>query len=129
MRRAALHMSKRKPSTKAVAPEKPQSVVVCADLGAVFRAARKAQGLTQREVAARTRPPMRPAQVSLVECGYNTETRYFTMIAKVLGYRDALEIFREHDPLTVTLLRLWETQPQSVRELAHKKLRIWLLED
>lgn len=98
------------------------------DIGVQFRRAREAAGVTQRALAARAK--MRPAQLSLLECGYNVEGRFYARVARVLGFRGALELLRHHDDaLTRTMLRLWYAMDDDTRAVAARKLRVWLLED
>ena len=78
-----------------------------ADLGRQVRALRLAAGLTQPEVGSRAK--IRQAQFSAVEGGRNVESRQYAAIAKALGFRSALEMFRAEprDPKRDHLLRGW----------------------
>lgn len=78
-----------------------------ADCGHHVRTLRKAAGLLHREIADQAK--MRVAQVSQVEQGHNVEIQYYARIAKVLGFRGALELFRtpDSDPLARHRDRAW----------------------
>lgn len=97
-------------------------------MGAVVRAARKDRGWTSQEKLAEA-AGIYPAQVSLLETGHNVESKYYAIIATMLGFRGPLEMLRAHDPLTRQLLRLWHGQDEKTKKLALKKLQVWLLED
>ena len=78
-----------------------------ADLGFQVRTMRKAHGLTHEVLA--TKAKMRAPQISLLETGHNVESRQYTAIAKALGYRGALELFRadDTDPKRRQMDRAW----------------------
>lgn len=99
----------------------------CPDLGLAFRNARLDAGLTQRQLAAKARTT--PSQVSLVESGYNHESQFYARLAHALGFRSARDVIQGQDAATRRLLRLWAAMDHQTRELAYKKLRVWLLED
>lgn len=86
-----------------------------ADLGHQVRALRLAAGLTQPEVGARAK--IRQAQFSAVEGGRNVESQQYTAIARALGFRTALEMFRAdpRDPKRDHLLRGWAVLPDEAR--------------
>lgn len=80
------------------------------ELGAYVRTCRTRKGLTQVEVAERAQ--MRGIQVSLLETGSNVEVQFYERIARVLGFRNALEMFASGgDDQTRRLLRLWRALP------------------
>lgn len=116
-------MSKRR-KTK---PAPRTTAKTCRDLGQQVRRIRQDKQITQKAIAAQV--GMRAAQVSLLESGYNMETQFYARIARALGYRGALELFRAMDPQTTALLRLWDAMDSRTRELAYQKLKVWLLED
>jgi transcriptional regulator with XRE-family HTH domain len=97
-------------------------------LGQRFKLAREIAGLQQKELAARAK--MRPAQLSLLENGFNIESRHYAHVAKVLGFRSAVELIElTNDALTRKLLRLWRGMDEATREAAFRKLKVWLIED
>ena len=66
--------------------------------------------MTQVEVA--TKAQMRGIQVSLLETGSNVEIQYYERVARVLKYRNSLEMFTSGgDAATRRLLRLWRALP------------------
>jgi len=118
---------KRPAPPKKKRPTRQPTARTSTDLAAALRAARIDRGLSQKELAAKAK--LRPAQVSVVEGGFNVQSAHYARIAKVLGFRSTLELFRAHDPQTTTLLRLWDAMDPRIRETALKKLTVWLLED
>lgn len=88
-------------------PKRPTLARPTADLGHQVRTMRKAAGVTHEKLAAKAK--MRAPQISLLETGHNVESRQYTAIAKALGYRGALELFRatDGDPLKAQLDRAW----------------------
>jgi transcriptional regulator with XRE-family HTH domain len=98
------------------------------ELGQRFKLAREIAGLQQKELAARAK--MRPAQLSMLENGFNIESRHYAHVAKVLGFRSAVELIElTNDALTRKLLRLWRGMDEATRESAFRKLKVWLIED
>ena len=85
----------------------PSTTRPTADLGFQVRTMRKAHGLTHEVLA--TKAKMRAPQISLLETGHNVESRQYTAIAKALGYRGALELFRadDTDPKRRQMDRAW----------------------
>jgi transcriptional regulator with XRE-family HTH domain len=95
---------------------RPSTARPTADLGFQVRTIRKSLGVTHEVLAAKAK--MRAPQISLLETGHNVESRQYEAIAKALGFRTALELFRasDADPLRKQLDRAWllldDTQKQ-----------------
>lgn len=91
-------------------------------LGRQVKNMRTAAKLTTRTLA--DMAGMRQPQVSLLETGHNVEARQYTLIARALGFRDALELFRasDADPLRRHLDRGW-----ALLDTAQKKRVLALL--
>mgnify|MGYP000225759477 CR=1 FL=1 len=87
--------------------KRPTTARPTADLGFQVRTMRRAQGVTHEALAKKAK--MRAPQISLLETGHNVESRQYGAIAKALGYRGALELFRadDADPLRKQLDRVW----------------------
>jgi transcriptional regulator with XRE-family HTH domain len=105
----------------------PRSKPICRDLGQQIKRVRERKGMTQAKVCDLT--GMRAAQVSRMESGYNMESQFYARTAYALGCRNALEMFRQEDPLTTKLMRVWASADDRTRDLAYRKFKVWLLED
>lgn len=93
------------PIARAVATR--QKARPSAALGQHVRTLRLVAGLTHAQVSQRTK--IRPAQWSRLESGYNVESKQYALVARVLGFRTPLEMFRAdaHDPHKTHLDRAW----------------------
>lgn len=98
-----------RPKLRLAAPPKPRRSPdrPTIALGRQVRLMRTAAQLTHAELATMT--GMRQPQISLLETGHNIEAQQYTLIARALGFRDALELFRasDADPHRRHLDRAW----------------------
>lgn len=99
-----------------------------ADLGHQVRTMRKAAGITHEKLAAKAK--MRAPQISLLETGHNVESRQYTVIAKALGYRGALELFRatDTDPMKTHADRAWLLLDEAQKRRALRFLNTLVIE-
>jgi transcriptional regulator with XRE-family HTH domain len=91
---------KGRPETK---PERPYPAI-----GAFVRRIRESRGLKQGDVARQA--GIRQPQITHLEKGGNVAVEYYDRVARVLGFRGALDMFMSGgDPQTRKLLRFWRS--------------------
>lgn len=112
------------PKTQRKAPLTPAK-----ELGDHVRKCRLRKDLTQTQVADLAK--MWGPQVSLVESGANVEVQFYERIARVLGFRNALDMFTSGgDASTRKLLRLWRALPDDeARNDVLKVMQRWIVAD
>lgn len=100
-----------------------------ADLGFHVRTLRKAAAVTHEKLADKT--GMRAPQLSILETGHNVESKQYTIIAKALGFRGALEMFQttDPDPLERHWRRAWGLLDDAQRRRAVKFLNTLVIEE
>ena len=102
--------------------KKPTADRPTADLGFHVRTLRKAAGVTHEDLSERT--GIRAPQFSILETGHNVESKQYTIIAKALGFKTALEMFQttDPDPLERHWRRAWSMLSDDQRRRAVKFL-------
>lgn len=95
------------------------------DIGAIYRHARHVAGLTQKQLAKKTK--MREAQISLLENGHLVKSKFYWAITQALGYPSAMALLRaRQEPETKKLLALWDDLETSERKRLLRKIESWL---
>ena len=105
-------------------PKRPRPFV---RVGNFVRAVRNARGLKSKEVALKAE--IDPGLMTRIEKGENVELQQYDKVARALGFRGPLEMFRsEPNPLTRELLKLWralQDDEEAQKELL-AQVRDWI---